>query len=68
MNYHDRLDWVRSTIKTRRDNDVADCIDLVYAKIETELLGPIWSSAVYDANQTRQRYDPSYKCNLHQKQ
>ena len=42
MNYHDRLDWVRSTIKTRRDNDVADCIDLVYAKIETELLGPIW--------------------------
>ena len=27
--------------KTREDNDMADCIGLVYAEIENEWLGPI---------------------------
>ena len=29
-----------------------DHLDLVYTKIETELLGPISSGAVFDENQT----------------
>ena len=30
--------------KIRYDNDVIDHIGLVYSKIETKLLGPIWLS------------------------
>lgn len=48
----DRLDCVYFIPKTRQDNDVATRIGLVYAKIETELLGPIWLCAVYDENHT----------------
>ena len=33
-------------MKTREDNDVIDCIGVVYAKNETELLGLIKSSVV----------------------
>ena len=56
----DWLDCVYSVPKTRQDNDVADRIDLVYAKIETELLGPIWLGAVCDENHTRQQCGWSY--------
>ena len=42
-------------------------ISLVYFEIETKPLGHIWLSAIYDENQTRQRHDPLYRCNLHQK-
>ena len=39
-------------------------VSLVYAKIETEMSGPIWPSAVCDENLTGQQRDPSYRCNL----
>ena len=32
--------------KTRQDNDVTNCISLVYAEIETKLWGPIESGVV----------------------
>ena len=38
--------------KTKQDNDVNDSIDLVYAKIKTQLSLPIWLDAVYDENNT----------------
>ena len=41
LSYHDRLDQVRSMMKTKLDNDVIDRIGLVYVKTETELSGPI---------------------------
>lgn len=35
-------------MKTMQDNDMIDCIGLVYAEIEVELSGPIWPSVVCD--------------------
>ena len=37
-------------IKTKKQNDMTDCIGVVYTKIETELSEPIWSCAVCDEN------------------
>ena len=37
-------------MKTRQENDVIDCIDLVYSKTETKLSILIWSDAIYDEN------------------
>ena len=37
LNYHVRFDKVRYMEKTRQDNDVTNHIDVVYAKILTEL-------------------------------
>ena len=65
------LDWsnqVQSMMKTRQDNDMTDHIGLLHSKIETELLGPIWSGIVCDENQIGQRLDNSYKYGLHWKQ
>ena len=45
-------------------NDVTNLISLVYAKIGTELLGPIWPGAVYDENKIGQQRNQSYKCDL----
>ena len=52
LNCRDRPNWVRYVIKIRYDNDIIDHISLVYAKMEIELLGPIWSGGVYDESQT----------------
>ena len=41
LSYHDRIDRVRSVIKTKMDNDVIYHIDLVNVKTETKLLGHI---------------------------
>ena len=38
-------------MKTKLDNDVIDCIDLVNVETETELLGHIWLGAICDENQ-----------------
>lgn len=47
---HDRSNHVWSVTKTKQDNDVIDCIGLVYAKIETELSGPFGLGAICDEN------------------
>lgn len=41
LSCHDQYDQVQFVKKTRHDNDVIDRIGLVYAEIETEMLGPI---------------------------
>ena len=51
-------------MKTKQDNDMTNRINLVYVEIEIELSIPIWPSAVFDENQTRQQRDRSYKCGL----
>ena len=33
---------------TRHDNDVTDCIGVVYSETKIEQSRPIWSGAVYD--------------------
>lgn len=38
--------------KTEHDNNVTDCIGVVYAEIETELLWPIGLDAIYNEKQT----------------
>ena len=50
--------------KTRYDNNVIDCLNLVYLKIETELLGTISLGAVHDENHTGQRHDQSHRRGL----
>lgn len=36
--------------KTKQDNDVIDCIGLVYAKTKIERSGLIWTTVLYDEN------------------
>ena len=50
LSCHDQSDQMSFMTKTCQDNDVTDHINLVYAKIEFELSGPIWSFTVYDEN------------------
>ena len=54
LNCQDLTDRVLYLKKTRHDNDVIDCINMVYVKIEIELLGPIELDVVCYQNQTRQ--------------
>ena len=53
QSYHDQFDRVWSVMKTRQDNDVTNCIDLIYVETETELLGLIWPGAIYCENHRR---------------
>ena len=55
-------------MKTKQDNDLIDCIGVIYAETKIELLGPIKLSVVCYQNQTRQWHDWSYRYDLHQKQ
>ena len=41
LSYRDQLDRIQYVTKTRSDNDVIDCIGLIYVEIEIELSGPI---------------------------
>ena len=54
LNYWDLSDQVRCVTKTRQENDITDCICVVYIEIEIELLGPIESSTVCYQNQIGQ--------------
>ena len=37
-------------MKTRKDNDVTDCISAVYVEYDIELSWPIRSGVIYDEN------------------
>ena len=50
LSYCDRLDRVWSITKNKEDNYVTNHVSLVHIETETELLGPIWSCAIYDEN------------------
>ena len=67
LNCQDLNDRVLYLKKTRHDNDVIDCINMVYVKIEIELLGPIELDVVCYQNQTRQWRVRLYKYGQHQK-
>ena len=54
-------------MKIRENNDMTDCIGVVYAKTQTQLSGPIKPGAVCYENKTEQWHDRLYSCNLHQK-
>ena len=66
--FHTRSNRVLFFAKTKQDNDVTDCIGLVYSEIETELSRPIWLGVVYDENQIEKWHDWLYKCGIHRKQ
>lgn len=48
LNCNDPSNQVPSGIKTKQDNNVIDCVSLVYDETKIELLGPIWLSAICD--------------------
>lgn len=53
---------MRSMTKTRKYNDMIDCIGLLYVENETKLLWLIRWCMVYDVDQTGQQRDWSYRC------
>ena len=53
LNYHDRLDRMRSITKTRQDNDVINHKGVIFIEYDTELLRPNGHCVVYDEDQTR---------------
>lgn len=50
LTYRDQLDRAQFVTKTKQDNNMIDRIGLIYAESEIELLGPIWSGAIYFEN------------------
>lgn len=48
LSYYDRSDQVQHVAKIKQDNDMTDCIGLVYSKIETKLSRPIKLVAICD--------------------
>lgn len=54
LNCRDLSNRVWSVMKPRKENDMADCIGVVYVKTKTKLLRTIEPGVVYDENQTRQ--------------
>lgn len=52
LSYRDRLDQVRSMMKTKQDNDVTDCMDMVY--VETKLNYQDLSNWVWFVLKTKQ--------------
>ena len=53
LNCQDLLDWVRSIAKTRQNNDVIDCIGVVYIKNKIKLSWSIKQGEVYEESDTR---------------
>ena len=53
MNYSDRLEWVRSVLKTRHDNNVTDDTSAVYAKMKLNCHDRSNKVTIGDENQTR---------------
>ena len=51
LNYHNLFDQVWSAMKTKKENDITDCIGVVHAENETELLWSLWPGVLYDENQ-----------------
>lgn len=51
LNFRDLYDLMRFVTKTKKDNDVIDCIGVVYAEIKTELSVPNEPSAICYQNQ-----------------
>ena len=54
-------------MKTRKDNYMMNCSDVIYTKNKIELLWSIELNSVYDKNMTGQWRDRSYRSSLHPK-
>lgn len=54
LNCHDQSSQVRYVMKTKKDNDMTDCTEVIYTKNKTELSWPIGPGVVCDENQTWQ--------------
>ena len=57
LNYRDWSNWVQYVTITRKDNDVSDHTDAVYANNDTKLSWPIRLGVDYDENQIGQQCD-----------
>lgn len=64
LHYHDRLDKMRSILKSRQDNDVTDRIGITFVKCIIELSRPIRQDTVHLEKKTRQWCDRLYRCAL----
>ena len=64
LSFRELLDRVRYVIKTIQDNVMTNRIGLIYVETKTELLRPIEQGTVSYEDQTDQRHDRSYKCDL----
>ena len=53
--------------KTKKDNDMNNCIGAIYTETKTKLSGPIERGVVCYQNQTCQRHDQPYMFDFHWK-
>ena len=67
LNCQDLSDQMLSVTKTRQDNDMTDCISVVYMETKTKLSRFIELGVICYQNQTGQHNGP-YRCGLYQKQ
>lgn len=65
LNCGDLSDRVGSMAKTKQDNNMIECLGVVYAETETKLSGPIKRGVVCYQNQIEKQHDKLYKCDLH---
>ena len=50
LNNRDRSNWVLIVTKTSKDNDIVNCIDMMYAKKKIKISWPIGLGTIYDEN------------------
>ena len=67
LSYHDWSDWAWFVMKSSEDNNVTNCIGLVYVEIKIKLTRLIELGVIYDENKTWQWRDQLDRCNLHRK-
>ena len=59
LNCHDWLDQMQSNTKSIENNDVTNCIGVIFIEYNIKLSRPIRLCEVYDEDETRQRCDQS---------
>lgn len=48
LSYRDQSNWLLSVMKARQDNDVTNCICVIYTEKDIELLSLIGQGTIYD--------------------
>ena len=64
LNYHNRLDRMRSIKKTRQDNDVTNRTGVIFVEYDIELSRLMGHYAVYNKDETEQQCDRLYRSAL----
>lgn len=64
LSYRDQSNWLLSVMKARQDNDVTNCIGVIYTEKDIELLSLIRQGTIYDEMKIGEWHDQLYMWDL----